>query len=565
MPALSFRDRVSRIAKGLIASGIQPGERVGFLCGTRYEWTLFDFALWYAGAVMVPIYETSSAVQLEWILADSEAVACVVETKGHFSRLELIRAGTPLVTQAWVLELGALDEFEQLGETVPDEVLESRRSLARGSDLATLIYTSGSSGKPKGCILTHTNFVDLARNDGVAVQQIAYPGASTLLFITLAHVFARFVSVLAVHTGVKVGHQADLTQLMPSFGSFKPSFLLAVPRVFEKVYNSAEAKAEAAGKGKVFHAAADAAIEYSKALEKGKVPLALKMKYALLNRLVLARLRAALGGNVTDAISGSAPLSERMGHFYRGLGVRIIEGYGLTESTAPATFNLPDRLRFGTVGRPVPGMSVRVDDDGEILLKGPSIFAGYWKNPTATAEATDGGWFRTGDIGRLDDDGFLTITGRKKEIIVTAGGKNVAPAALEDPVRSHPLVSQIVVVGDQRPFIGALITLDADMLPTWLGNNGLDETLSLAEAAVLPEVRTAIQSAIDQANAQVSRAESIRKFSILQSDFSEATGHMTPKLSIKRFAILRDFSEEIEALYSASSVGDSTETIGING
>jgi long-chain acyl-CoA synthetase len=433
---------------------------------------------------------------------------------------------------------------------VPDEEIERRRTIARGDDISTLIYTSGSTGKPKGCVLTHANFVETCRNSAVALTQVVHaPGASTLLFITTAHIFARFIAVLAVHAGVRVGHQPDTRQLLPSLASFKPTFLLAVPRVFEKVYNSSEQKAEAGGKGAIFRRAADVAIEHSKALDAGKVPLGLKLQFALFDRLVYSKLRAALGGNVTYAVSGSAPLGKRLGHFYHSLGIKILEGYGLTETTAPTTVNLADQFKIGTVGPPLPGVSVRLADDGEVEVKGVNVFKGYWKNDAATEASFDDGWFKTGDLGSFDTDGFLTITGRKKELIVTAGGKNVSPAALEDPIRANPLVSQVVVVGDKQPFIAALITLDMEMLPTWLANNGENKDLALAEASKNPTVLAEIQRAVDLANTKVSRAESIRKFVVLPTELTEASGHLTPKLSIKRHVIVQDFADVIESMY----------------
>ncbi|SDZ10982.1 AMP-dependent synthetase/ligase [Herbiconiux ginsengi] len=550
--AAEFLAQVRAIAKGLIGSGIQPGDKIGLMCKTRYEWTLIDFATWFAGAVLVPVYETSAPAQVQWNLSDSGAVAVIVETADHFARFDEVHADLPLVTQVWQVDLGDLDKLAAAGVDVSDEELERRRTLAKGSDLATLIYTSGTTGRPKGCILTHSNFVELSRNAAVAMKDVVQPGASTLLFITTAHVFARFIAVLSVHAGVKVGHQADTKQLLPALGSFKPTFLLAVPRVFEKVYNSSEQKAETGGKGKIFRRAAAVAVEHSEALDAGKVPLGLKIKFALFDRLVYSKLRTALGGNVKYAVSGSAPLGHRLGHFYRSLGVKILEGYGLTETTAPATVNLTDKFKIGTVGPALPGVGIKIADDGEIWVKGINVFAGYWQNEAATAEVMDGEWFKTGDIGSLDDDGFLTITGRKKEIIVTAGGKNVAPAVLEDPIRANPLVGQVVVVGDQKPFIAALITLDAEMLPVWLGNNGQPTTLTLAEAAENPAVLAEIQRAVDAANALVSRAESIRKFVVLSTDFTEASGHLTPKLTIKRNVILKDFASTIEGIYNAA-------------
>jgi long-chain acyl-CoA synthetase len=559
--AAEFHRQVVALAKGLVAAGIQPGDKIGLMCKTRYEWSLIDFATWFAGAVLVPIYETSSPAQIQWNMADSGAIAVILENAEMHARFDEVHADLPLIDQVWQLHLGDLDKLSAAGKDVPDDEIERRRTIARGEDIATLIYTSGSTGRPKGCVLTHANFVELSRNSAEALSEvIAQPGgASTLLFITTAHVFARFIAVLCVTGGVKVGHQADTKQLLPALASFKPTFLLAVPRVFEKVYNSAEQKAEAGGKGKIFRAAAAVAVEHSKALEAGAVPFGLKLKFALYDRLVFSKLRAAMGGRVRFAVSGSAPLGSHLGHFFHSLGIKILEGYGLTETTAPATVNLPDMFKIGTVGPALPGVSLRLADDGEIQVKGINVFKEYWKNPEATAAAFDDGWFRTGDLGSFDSDGFLSITGRKKEIIVTAGGKNVSPAALEDPIRSNPLVGQVVVVGDQKPFISALVTLDAEMLPTWLANNGEDKDMTLAEASVNPAVNAEIQRAVDAANAGVSRAESVRKFVVLATELTEASGHLTPKLSIKRNVILSDFADVIDGIYS-----DNQKTQGIS-
>ncbi|MDA4895801.1 AMP-binding protein, partial [Streptomyces sp. MS2A] len=403
--AAEFQRAVIALAKGFVAAGIQPGEKVGFLARTTYEWTLVDFALFYAGAVMVPIYETSSPSQIQWILEDSGAIAVMVESAEHFSRLDEVRGDLPLVREVWQMHLGALDALTAQGAEVTDEEVERRRTIANAADIATLIYTSGSTGRPKGCVLTHSNFVELARNAAKALDDVvSTPGASTVLFITTAHVFARFISILDVHAGVRTGHQPDTKQLLPALGSFKPTFLLAVPRVFEKVYNSAEQKAEAGGKGKIFRAAAAAAVEHSRLQEEGaKIPLGLRIKFALFDRLVYSKLREAMGGNVVYAISGSAPLGARLGHFFHSLGVVILEGYGLTETTAPATVNLADKSKIGTVGPALPGVGIRLAEDGEIEVRGINVFKEYWNNPGATAEAFDDGWFRTGDIGSFDD------------------------------------------------------------------------------------------------------------------------------------------------------------------
>ncbi len=548
-----FYDQVCALAKGFIAAGIRGGDRVGLMSKTRYEWTLVDFAMWFAGAALVPIYETSAPSQIQWILEDSEAIALIVENEDHLARFEQVRADAPWVHSVWQIDAGDLDALVEGGLKISDAELEERRTLAVGNDLATLIYTSGSTGKPKGCVLTHSNFVELTRNTQAAIPELINTSSSTLLFITTAHIFARFISVLCVEGGVRVGHQGDTSHLLPAMQSFKPTFLLAVPRVFEKVYNSAEQKAEAGGKGDIFRKAAHTAIEYSKAEMAGHVPFGLRIKFKVFDTLVLSKLRKALGGRCEYAISGSAPLGERLAHFYNALGLVVLEGYGLTETTAPISVNRPSNFKIGTVGPALPGCSVRLGKDNEIEAAGVNIFKEYWKNPQATADTFHDGWFKTGDIGSIDEDGYITITGRKKEILVTAGGKNVAPAFLEDPIRANPIIGQVVCVGDEKPFISALITLDPEMLPVWLANNKLDGSMSIEEAAKNPVVLAAVQDAVDRANARVSRAESIRKFTILPIEFTEASGHLTPKMSIKRNIIIQDFQKEIDAMYAGAS------------
>lgn len=559
--AAEFLHQVKALAKGLIASGIAPGDVVGLMCRTRYEWTLVDFATWFAGALLVPVYETSSPSQVHWNLSDSGAVAVILETADHFARFDEVHPELPDVANVWQIDLGDLDKLAAAGVDVADDELERRRSAAGPSDLATIIYTSGTTGRPRGCMLTHANFVETSRNAAVAMADVVAPGSSTLLFITTAHVFARFIAVMSVHAGVRVGHQADTKQLLPSLASFRPSFLLAVPRVFEKVYNSAEQKAEAGGRGAIFRRAVAVAIAHSKALDDGSVPLGLRLRFALFDRLVYSKLKKAMGGNIRYAVSGSAPLGTRLGHFFRSLDIRILEGYGLTETTAPASVNLVTRFKIGTVGPALPGVTLRTDDDGEVLIKGENVFAGYWKDPEGTAEVLHDGWFRTGDLGSLDSDGYLTITGRKKEIIVTAGGKNVAPAVLEDPIRANPLVAQVVVVGDQKPFISALVTLDTEMLPVWLNNAGEAADMPLAEAAEHPKVLAEIQRAVDEANTAVSRAESIRKFVVLPVELTEQSGHLTPKMSVKRAVVLKDFASRIGDLYTVFPSTESVRTV----
>ncbi len=540
---------VMALAKGLVAAGVQAGDRVGLMSKTRYEWTLTDFAIWFAGAVTVPIYETSSAEQVSWILVDSGAVACFVETPGHAALLAGVREGLPALREVWSFDADAVDDLATAGAGVPDEEIARRRAALSGESLATIIYTSGTTGRPKGCELTHANFRETADNVVAMIPQVLRsPGASTLLFLPLAHVFARLVQVLCVTARARMGHSSDVKNLLDDLAQFQPTFILAVPRVFEKIYNSSEARAEASGRGAVFKVAADTAVAYSEALAAGGPSLLLRVRHAVLDRLVYAKLRAALGGKVMYAVSGGAPLGARLGHFFRGIGVTILEGWGLTETTAPATVNTPSHLRIGTVGRPLPGVAVLVAADGELLVKGVNVMRGYFNNASATADALDDGWFHTGDLGEVDDEGFVRITGRKKEILVTAGGKNVAPAVLEDRLRAHPLVSQCIVVGDQRPFIACLVTLDAEMLPTWLANQK-KARMDVAQAAADPDVRAEVQRAVDHANAAVSKAEAIRKFEILTVDFTEAGGHLTPKLSLKRQVVMKEFAAEVEALY----------------
>jgi len=550
--AADFLVQVKGLAKGFIAAGLQPGQRVGLLAGTRYEWSLIDFAAWFAGIVLVPIYETSSPFQIRWNLGDSGAVAVIVEDAALRARVGDVLPDLPHVEQVWTIDDGDLELLTAQGKAIDDGELERRRRLANEGDIATIIYTSGTTGTPKGCVLTHGNFVELCRNTSDAIPEVLALGASTLLFLPMAHVFARFIAVVSVYSGVRIAHQGDTNKLIETLGEFKPTFLLAVPRVFEKLYNSSEQRAETGGRGKLFRQAAEAAIAHSKARDQGHVPLGLRLRFAVLDRLVLSKLRTALGGNMQFAVSGGGPLGERLGHFYRSLGVSILEGYGLTETTAPATVCRPGLVTIGTVGPPLPGVSVRIADDGEVEIAGVNVFAGYWRDPDATAAALDDGWLRTGDLGRIDEKGNLTITGRKKEILVTAGGKNVAPAALEDPIRGNSIVAQAVVVGDRRPFIAALVTLDAEMLPAWLRHNGLDPAMGRDVAAAHPVVRAEVQRAIDYGNSHVSRAESIRSFVILPTEFTEASGHLTPKLSLKRSVILDDFASEIEVLYAGT-------------
>lgn len=551
MRTADFVEDVKAVAKGLIASEVAPGDVVAILSRTRYEWALADWAIWWAGGVSVPIYESSSPSQIQWIASDSAAKFALVESTRHKEDMESVRGELPALQRIGVLEDGILEDLRQRGAGISDEELESRRTARRLDDVATIIYTSGTTGRPKGAELTHANFVDTTRSAVTLLGEKVLPSGSRLLmFLPMAHVFARLITVLAAAWPVTTAFTPDTKNLLPDLAAFKPTFLLAVPRVFEKVYNGAEAKAIAGGKGRIFGAAAKTAIDYSTALADGKVPLTLSLKHKLFDRLVYGTLREAMGGQVRWAVSGGAPLGARLSHFFRGIGVTVLEGYGLTETTAPICVNLPWDVRPGTVGPPLPGSSVAIDDSGELLVKGVMVFKGYHNNPEATAESLKDGWFHTGDLGSLADDGSITITGRRKEVIVTAGGKNVSPAQLEDQLRSHPLVSQCVVIGDQKPFVAAILTLDAEMLPTWLKNNGKPE-MSLTQAAEDAEIRAELQKVVDRANESVSRAESIRSFVVIDSDFTEENGYLTPSLKLKRNVVVKDLAPIIEKIYSA--------------
>ena len=549
--AAEFRREVIAVAKGLIAAGVQAGDRVGVMSATRYEWTLADYAIWYAGAVTVPIYETSSAEQVTWILSNSGAVAVFLEGDKHRAVFDEAKPDLPGVASAWVFDDGAVDALMAAGSDVADSEVADRREAVGPDSLATIIYTSGTTGAPKGCELTHGNFMFDVRNVVNSMPELFLRNdASTLLFLPIAHVFGRLVQIGCINSGTILGHSADIKNILGDLASFQPTFLLAVPRVFEKVYNSSEQKAAAGGKSKIFAAAAGTAIDYSRAMDSGGPSILLRLKHLVFDRLVYSKLRAALGGKVMYAVSGGAPLGERLGHFFRGVGVTILEGYGLTETTGASTINRPDKVKIGTVGKPIPGASVRIADDGEVMIAGGQIFKGYWANPEATAAAIESdGWFHSGDIGELDADGYLRITGRKKELIVTAGGKNVAPAVLEDRLRSHFLVSQCMVVGDAKPYIAALITIDPESLAAWSGLKGLPEGMTLAEAAAHPEVRDEISKAVADANKAVSNAEAIKRYEILEVDWTEEGGQLTPSLKLKRNVVMAEFAEEVSGLY----------------
>ncbi|MFZ0122542.1 MAG: AMP-dependent synthetase/ligase [Pseudonocardiaceae bacterium] len=557
--AREFAGQVSAVAKGLIAAGIEHGDRIALMSKTRYEWTLLDYAIWAAGGSTVPIYETSSAEQVEWILSDSGAKAVVVESPTHREMVQDLvdRLGEPALV--WQIDAttgsgkpgAAIDELTALGAAISDNAVRERATMVGADDLATLIYTSGTTGRPKGCEITHRNLLAVTRAAVSEFTRLMQPENSLLLFLPLAHVFARIIQCCCVYARITLGHTPDVKNLVAELADFRPTLVLAVPRVFEKVYNSARQKAHDDGKGRIFDIAAATAVEWSRAQETGGGGLALRAKHAVFDQLVYSKLRAVLGGRCLAAVSGGAPLGERLGHFFRGIGVPVLEGYGLTETSAPATVNTEKHVKIGTVGQPLPGVTIRIDDDGEVLIKSPGVLRRYWHNDQVTQEALIDGWFHTGDLGELDEDGFLRITGRKKEIIVTATGKNVSPAALEDRIRAHRLISQCMVLGDKQRFIAALITLDAEALPAWRAERNKPAGSSAADLIDDPDLRAEVQRAVDDANKTVSRAEAIRKFCILPGDFTEAGGQLTPSLKVKRVVVAKEFAAEIESLYAS--------------
>jgi long-chain acyl-CoA synthetase len=546
--AAEFHAEVTALAGGLMAAGIGPGDRVALMSRTRYEWTLIDYACWAAGAVTVPVYETSSAEQVEWILSDSSARAVFAETGAHAEIIGSVRGRLPILEHLWMT--GELDVLISDGAQTSAEQLEQRRTARTATDLASIVYTSGTTGRPKGCELTHGNLLAVVRNAIGALPEIfEAPGCSTLLFLPLAHALARIVQVGCVESGAILGHWPDIRTLADGLPEFRPTFLIAVPRVFEKVYESAQQQAAASkATTRIFATATDTAIAWSKAGDDAGP--ALRLRHALFGRLVYRRLGAAVGGRLQYAISGGAPLGERLGHFFRGAGITVLEGYGMTETTGPATMNRPGRNKVGTVGQPLPGVTIRTAGDGEIEILGPNVFPGYWRNDAATREVLDpGGWLKTGDTGIVDDEGFLRVTGRKKELIVTAGGTNVAPDVLEDRLRANPLISECMVVGDGRPYIACLVTLDPEALESWKRQHGKSADATVRDLAQDPELVAEVQLAVDDANKAVSRAESIRRFRILGTEFTEASGQLTPTLKLRRNVVAREFAADIEALY----------------
>jgi long-chain acyl-CoA synthetase len=546
--------QVRSTALGLIAEGVQPGDRVAILSATRYEWPIIDFAILSIGAVTVPIYETSSAEQISFVLSDSGAVAVFAETDGHADKVEQLKGDLPELRKILRIDgagPAALEELADAGAGTDAAELTARLSAIKSADVATLVYTSGTTGRPKGCQLTHSNLLYEMRGAKACFPALLNKGEKLLVFLPLAHVLARAITISAFSNNVTLGFTSDVKNLVPTLGVFKPTLVVSVPRVFEKVYNTAEQNARNDGKGRIFEIAATTAIEWSQAQEAGGAGLLLKAKHAVFDKLVYGKLRAALGGNCRAAISGGAPLGARLGHFYRGVGLTIYEGYGLTETSAAITVNRVDGLKVGSVGKLLGGNSMRINDDGELLVRGGVVFSGYWHNQSETDAVFTDGWFHTGDLGAIDDDGFLTIVGRKKEIIVTAGGKNVAPALLEDRLRAHPMISQALVVGDAQPFIAALITIDPEAFPAWKTRNGKDAGASVGDLAEDPDLTAEVELAVKDANQAVSHAESIRKFRILPVDFTEDTGELTPTLKVKRKVVAEKFASDIEALYNS--------------
>ncbi|MCP2274913.1 AMP-dependent synthetase/ligase [Nocardia amikacinitolerans] len=549
--AAEFATTVTGVAKGIIASGIELGDRVAIMAPTRYEWAVLDFAIWAAGGCTVAIYDSSAAEQAKWILQDSATKLLVVDNDKHRATIDEIEAGSlPELRETLQIDKGAVDELIARGAELDDQAVHDRRAQVGAASPATLIYTSGTTGRPKGVMLTHANLYAESKSDRIALKKYITEGKKTLMFLPLAHVFARAVALTAFDAKVIVAHTSDWSTLVDQFGSYRPHFILSVPRVFEKVFNASKQKAHDGGKGKIFDAAADTAIAYSEALDNGGPGLVLKLKHTVFDKLVYSKLRAALGGRCEAAVSGGGPLGARLGHFFRGVGVTIYEGYGLTETTAAITVNTPEQIRVGSVGRPIEGHAAKIAEDGELLLRGSVVFGGYWGNAEATEDAFEDGWFKTGDLGAIDADGFVTITGRKKEIIVTAGGKNVSPALLEDSLRAHPLISQVMVVGDGQPFIGALITLDPEALPGWKERHGLPADTPIEKLIENAELVAEIDAAIAETNKKVSHAEQIKKTRILAVDWTQEGGELTPKMSLKRAVVMKQYATEVEKIYS---------------
>ncbi|MFF7881318.1 AMP-dependent synthetase/ligase [Streptomyces sp. NPDC007896] len=558
--AAEFRDEVLALAKGLLAQGIRFGDRVAIMSRTRYEWTLFDYALWTIGAHVVPMYSTSSAEQVFWMLHDAQVSAAVVEHEDHAMTIATVIDRLPQLHKLWQLDSGAVQELYEAGAGIDDEVVHRHRRAVTPESIATIIYTSGTTGRPKGCVISHANFMAEASTVIGLMEPIFTSkrdnGASTLLFLPLAHVFGRMVQVAGVLGKVKLGHQPQMhaAVLLPDLAAFQPTFILAVPYIFEKVFNAARRKAEKDGKAGAFEKAVEVAVRYADAIEAkawgiGAGPSAsLRMQHQFFDKVVYTKMRAALGGRVRHAVSGGSAMDRRLGLFFAGAGIQIYEGYGLTETTAAAVVTPPERTRYGTVGQAIPGTTVHIADDGEIWLHGGNIFQGYLNDPKATDAALHDGWLATGDLGTLDEDGFLTITGRKKEILVTSGGKSVSPGVLEERVRDHPLVAQCIVVGNDRPYIAALVTLDSEAVEHWLQMRG-KARLSPSDLVRDPDLETEVRRAVVAANTLVSQAESIRTFRILANQFTEEHGLLTPSLKLKRKAIENAYATEVEALY----------------
>ncbi|WP_278262324.1 long-chain fatty acid--CoA ligase [Nocardia sp. AG03] len=548
--AAEFAATVTAVAKGLLATGIAPGDRVAIMAPTRYEWVVLDHAIWACGGCTVAIYDSSAADQAHWILRDSGTRLLIVDSDRHRGVIDQIDPDTlPDLRETLQIDQDLLTELATRGAHLDDHAVHTRRAQVRAADPATLIYTSGTTGRPKGVLLSHANLYAESRSDRIALGEFVTEGNKTLMFLPLAHVFARAVTLAALDAKVIVAFSADWSTLVDQFASYRPHFILAVPRVFEKVFHGAQQKAHASGRGRIFDLAADTAIAWSTALDHDGPGLLLRARHALFDRLVYRTLRAALGGRCTAAVSGGGPLDAELAHFFRGIGLTVHEGYGLTETTAAVTVNTPGDTRVGTVGRPTDGHAVKIADDGELLLRGPAVFTGYWNNPDATADAFTDGWFRTGDLGRVDRDGYLTITGRKKEILVTAGGKNVSPGPLEDTLRAHPLIGQAMVVGDGKPFVAALLTLDPDALPRWAQNHGLPADTPIETLLDNPDLTAEIDAAVAATNTKVSHAEAIKKTRLLPDDWTEATGELTPKLSLRRAEVMKKYATEIDALY----------------
>lgn len=546
--AAEFKNKVVALAKGLIARGVMPGDSVSIIAHTCWQWTALDVAIMSIGALTVPVYETNSPAQVKMIFNDANVKMAFAEDDFQRDKIESVRDQCPDLGDVYVIGLGAIDTIIEYGRAVSDAEFLEREQAVKGSDLATIVYTSGSTGTPKGVELTHANFVFITYSGVNSMPDIAMkPNRRLLLFLPLAHVFARYMQFFCFAGNVSLGLSSNLKTILADFKAFKPTFILAVPRIFEKIYNAASQKAGAGFKGRVFADATQTAYDWSHAQQSGgSIPLALNAKHALYNKLLYSSIMEVFGGHVEYAVSGGAPLDSSIAHFFNGVGLPLLEGYGMTETCAPSSVNPTEGYKIGTIGLPLQGVTMGVDEEGELCIKSPAVCAGYHNNPDVTKQQIVDGWLHTGDLGSIDDDGFVSIVGRKKDLIITAGGKNVSPCEMEASIMTSPVVSQCVMIGDRKPFIAAIISLDLAETNLWLESKGAEQVADLDEASKNPIVRAEVERAVNKANELASRAESIRKFEIVPDEFTEENGLVTPSMKARRQAVVEHYRTLID-------------------